>query len=231
MGRLLMELQMNSQNDTSIRLLVFGRQGAGKGTQAARLAQHYGIPHISTGDILRAAVKDGTELGLAAKAVMDAGQLVSDEIMLGIIDERLGEPDAESGWLLDGFPRTAPQALALLEMVGEQGIDLAIDLDVPEDVVVARISSRRVCEQCGAIYSVDPGSSIEEACAKCGGRLVQRDDDTEESIRKRLALYNDQTAPLLALFADKGLLETVDGVGNPDDITKTLIGLIDSRVR
>lgn len=220
----------DAQAQHSIRLVIFGRQGAGKGTQAAQLAEHFGIPHISTGDILRAAVKEGTELGIAAKAVMDAGKLVSDEIMLGIIEARLAEPDAKRGWLLDGFPRTAPQAAALIDMVGDEGIDLAIDLDVPEDVVVERISSRRVCSECGAIYSVDANETAEEACAKCGGTLVQRADDTEDAIRKRLALYNEQTAPLLSFFAERGLLETVDGVGDPDSISKRLVELIDKKL-
>lgn len=220
---------MNAQNGRVIRLLIFGRQGAGKGTQAARLARHYGIPHISTGDMLRAAVEQKTELGLAAKAVMEAGQLVSDELVLGIIEERLAQPDAEAGWLLDGFPRTAPQAEALLQMVGDNGIDLAIDLDVPEDVVVARISARRVCSKCNAIYSVsDPAA--EQACAECGGELIQRDDDTEEAVRKRLAIYEEQTAPLLEIFAARNLLATVDGVGDPDQIAARLIELIDTRL-
>lgn len=221
---------MDPKNDRAIRLLVFGRQGAGKGTQATRLAAHYGIPHISTGDMLRAAVREGTELGVRAKEVMDAGQLVSDEIMLGLIEERLAEPDAAAGWLLDGFPRTEPQARALLEMVGEDGVDVALDLDVPEDVVVERISSRRVCSECGAIYSTASSESAAEACAKCGGKLVQRDDDTEEAVRKRLAIYNEQTEPLLALFDGIGLLEVVDGVGDPDEIAARLISLIDARL-
>lgn len=221
---------MDPTNDRAIRLLIFGRQGAGKGTQASRLATHYGIPHISTGDMLRAAVREGTELGLRAKAVMDAGQLVSDDIMLGLIEERLAEPDAAAGWLLDGFPRTEPQARSLLEMVGEDGVDVAIDLDVPEDVVVERISSRRVCSQCGAIYSTLSSAELEEVCAKCGGQVVQRDDDTEEAVRKRLAIYNEQTEPLLALFDEIGLLEVVDGVGDPDEIARRLIPLIDGRL-
>jgi adenylate kinase len=221
---------MVSTKDNAVRLLVFGRQGAGKGTQAASLAEHYGILHISTGDMLRAAVKDGTELGERAKAVMDAGQLVSDEIMLGLIQERLARPDAAAGWLLDGFPRTAQQAKGLVGIVGEDGIDLAINLEVPEDVVVERISSRRVCSNCGAIYSVQSPPATPGVCDKCGGEVVQRDDDTEESVRKRLSLYNEQTEPLLAWFGDKGLLVDVDGVGAPDEITAKLVEVIDSRI-
>lgn len=221
---------MDPQNSKAIRLLIFGRQGAGKGTQASRLAEHYGIVHISTGDMLRAAVRDGTELGRQAKAVMDAGQLVSDEIMLGLIDERLAEPDAAAGWLLDGFPRTEPQARALLDMVGTDGIDAALDLDVPEDVVVERISSRRVCSNCGTIYSISSDAATRGECEKCGGQVVQRDDDTEEAVRKRLAIYNEQTEPLLALFDGLGLLEIVDGVGDPAEITERLITLVDGRL-
>lgn len=221
---------MVSNNRTSVRLLVFGRQGAGKGTQAARLAERYGIPHISTGDMLRAAVKAGTEFGLRAKEIMDAGQLVSDEVMLGLVSERLQQPDAANGWLLDGFPRTPQQARDLQEIVGEGGIDLAIDLQVPEDVVVDRISSRRVCSNCGTIYSVDSPPAVDWTCDKCGGDVVQRDDDTEASVRKRLSLYNEQTAPLLAWFAEQGLLAEVDGVGDPLAITEKLVSVIDERV-
>ena len=221
---------MESTSSNPVRLLVFGRQGAGKGTQATRLAEHYGIVHISTGDMLRAAVKEGTELGKQAKAVMDAGQLVSDEIMLGIIEERLAQPDAAAGWLLDGFPRTEEQAKGLMQLVGEDGIDLAINLDVPEYVVVERISSRRVCSNCGRIYSVDSPPSTPGVCDTCGGEVVQRDDDTEDAVLKRLAIYNEQTEPLLEWFDDRGLLVTVDGVGDPDDITAELVRVIDARL-
>lgn len=221
---------MDSQKHTTVRLIVFGRQGAGKGTQAVRLAERYGVPHISTGDMLRAAVKDGTEFGLRAKEIMDAGQLVSDEVMLGLVSERLDQPDAVRGWLLDGFPRTPQQAKDLQEIVGAGGIDLAINLEVAEDIVVERISSRRVCSNCGTNYSVDSPPSHDWTCDKCGGQVVQRDDDTEESVRKRLSLYNEQTAPLLAWFDEQGLLAEVDGVGDPDVITSKLIDVIDARL-
>jgi len=221
---------MDSQHHTSVRLIVFGRQGAGKGTQAVRLAERFGVPHISTGDMLRAAVKDGTEFGLLAKEIMDAGKLVSDEVMLGLVSERLGQPDAVRGWLLDGFPRTPQQAKDLQEIVGPGGIDLAINLEVAEDIVVERISSRRVCSNCGTNYSVDSPPTHDWICDKCGGEVVQRDDDTEESVRKRLSLYNEQTAPLLAWFAEQGLLADVDGVGDPDAITEKLNAVIDERL-
>lgn len=217
-------------NQQPVRLLVFGRQGAGKGTQASRLAERYGVPHISTGDMLRAAVKEGTEFGRKAKEIMDAGKLVSDEIMLGVISERLAEPDAAAGWLLDGFPRTLQQAKDLMALVGEGGIDIAVDLEVPEDVVVERISSRRVCSDCGAIYSTSAPPSSPWTCDKCGGQVVQRDDDTEDAVRARLATYTEQTLPAVAWFGDQGLLATVDGTGDVDEITERLVEAIDSRL-
>lgn len=217
-------------NDTPVRLLIFGRQGAGKGTQAVRLAQSYDVPHISTGDMLRAAVKEGTEFGLRAKEIMDAGQLVSDEVMLGIISERLSEPDAESGWLLDGFPRTLQQAKDLAALVGDGGIDLAVDLEVAEDVVVQRISSRRVCSSCGAIYSTETPPTSPWTCDQCGGEVVQRDDDTEQAVRERLELYASQTVPAVRWFDDQGLLVTIDGTGDVDDVTQRVIDAIDQRL-
>lgn len=221
---------MSADQTQPVRLVIFGRQGAGKGTQAKQLASHYGIPHISTGDMLRAAVREGTDLGKQAKEVMDAGQLVSDELILGIISDRLGEADAKRGWLLDGFPRTPQQAEGLLGIVGHQGIDLAVNLNVPEDVVIERISSRRVCSHCGEIYSVKSPPENNWTCDKCGGDVVQRDDDTEESVRKRLVLYNEQTEPLLDWFQDNGLLIDVDGIGDPHTIAMTLIDLVDARL-
>ena len=224
-----MDANENEGPSGPVRLLVFGRQGAGKGTQAVRLAERYGIPHISTGDMLREAVRSGTEFGRQAKEIMDAGQLVSDQVMLGIISERLAEPDAAAGWLLDGFPRTEQQAKDLLELVGDGSIDLALDLDVPEDVVVDRISSRRVCEDCGTIYSVSAPPSDPEVCDRCGGKVVQRDDDTEAAVRQRLALYAEQTLPALRFFDDRGLLVSVDGVGAPDEVFERLVTAIDAR--
>lgn len=225
-----MEATTRATVERPVRLLVFGRQGAGKGTQAVRLAQRYGVPHISTGDMLRAAVNEGTEFGMQAKAIMDAGQLVSDEVMLGIISERLAQPDAAAGWLLDGFPRTEQQARDLVALVGDGGIDLALDLDVPEAVVLERITGRRVCAQCGTTYSVGrDDSAASGVCAECGGEVRQRDDDTEQAVRKRLDIYAEQTLPAVRWFADQGLLVAVDGVGDPDDIAAGLAAAIDSR--
>jgi adenylate kinase len=216
--------------DTALRLILFGRQGAGKGTQAARLAEHYDIPHISTGDMLRAAAASGSEFGRQVKEIMDSGALVSDQVMEGVVAERLAQPDAAAGFLLDGYPRTPPQADYLQGLLAPDGVSLAIDLEVPEDVVVGRITGRRVCRVCGTIYALGrDGSADTGVCVKDGGEVVQREDDTEVAVRKRLATYTEQTEPLLAWFADRGLLAEVDGVGDPEDITRNLIKVIDER--
>ncbi len=221
---------MESTTSPCVRLLFFGRQGAGKGTQAVRLAEHFGVPHISTGDMLRAAVREGTEFGQLAKEIMDAGHLVSDDVMLGLISERLAQPDAAAGWLLDGFPRTLQQAKDLVELTGSAGIDLALDLDVEEDVVVDRISSRRVCSSCGANYSVQVPPTSPWTCDVCGGEVTQRDDDTEKAVRERLAIYLGQTVPVVKWFEEQGLLATIDGAGDRDQITKELISVITDRL-
>ena len=212
------------------RLIIFGRQGAGKGTQCTRLAAHYGIPHISTGDMLRASAATGSEFGQMVKAIMDDGGLVSDEVMEGVVRERLSMPDAEVGFLLDGYPRTPPQAAFLDGVLAPRGVDLAINLEVPEDVVVERIGRRRVCESCGTIYALGDESADTGTCAKCGGSVVQRADDTEESVRKRLAAYQTQTAPLMAWFDERGALVEVDGVGDPDVISAALVAAIDGHL-
>lgn len=210
------------------RLLIFGRQGAGKGTQSERLSAHYGAPHISTGDMLRAAVSAGTPLGLEAKAVMDAGGLVSDQIILGVVEERLAESDVvTNGFLLDGFPRTVVQAQGMANFAT---VDVAIDLVVPEDVVLDRISSRRVCASCGAIYSLASPPASAWSCDKCGGDVVQRADDTPESIAKRLAAYNAETQPTIDFYESSGLLVKVDGLGTPDEVFARLVSAIDARL-
>ncbi|WP_346742592.1 adenylate kinase [Rhabdothermincola salaria] len=211
-----------------MRLLIFGRQGAGKGTQSALLAEHYGAVHISTGDVLRAAVANATPVGLEAKSYMDSGQLVPDEVMLGVVEERLAQPDiVEHGFLLDGFPRTVPQAEALL---GITDVDVAVDLVVPEDVVLERISSRRVCSSCGRIYSVGMPPAEGWTCDTCGGEVVQRADDTPEAVAKRLAAYSSETEPTIRCFEDKGLLATVDGLGTPTEVQDRLVAAIDAAV-
>lgn len=206
-----------------LRLIIFGRQGAGKGTQSTRLAQRFAIPHISTGDMLRAAAASGSEFGLQVKAIMDAGHLVSDEVMEGVVRQRLSEQDTGPGFLLDGYPRTPGQAEFLQGILAPDGVTLAIDLDVPESVVLDRITHRRVCSSCGTTYAVGDQSADSGVCAKCGGAVTQRADDSEESVRKRLALYAQQTEPLLNWFSDRGLLVTVDGVGEPDAIANRIV--------
>ena len=205
------------------RIVMLGRQGAGKGTQCVRLSRHFVVPHISTGDILRAAVREGTELGKMAKAVIDAGNLVGDDIMVGIVSERLQAEDASTrGYILDGFPRTVAQAEALDGITRSNPIDVVIDLDVPRDLVLSRISARRVCRDCGANFQSTGNDPRPWTCENCGGDVVQRDDDTPEAINKRLDLYETQTHPLLEFYGRSGRLATVDGTGSPDDVFSRL---------
>jgi adenylate kinase len=212
------------------RLILLGRQGAGKGTQSARLSEHYGVPHISTGDMLRAAVREGTGFGLKAKEYMDAGRLLPDDIMVGLVGERLTQPDAAEGWLLDGFPRTPGQAEALVEVTAGAPFDLAVNLEVPEAIVIERISSRRVCENCGAIYSTGSPPSKPWVCDVCGHDAVrQRPDDTEEAVRERLAAYEEQTAPLIEWFRGRDQLVVIDGDRDAGAVTADVIAAVDAR--
>jgi adenylate kinase len=213
------------------RLIILGRQGAGKGTQCVRLSRHYVVPHISTGDMLRAAAREGTELGRMAKQVMDAGGLVGDDIMIGIVQERLRRDDARTrGYILDGFPRTVAQAEALDEITADRPLDAVIDLDVPRDLVLQRISSRRVCRDCGTNYTATgkerPGQPW--ICDVCGGDVVQRDDDTPDAVNRRLDLYESQTSPLKEFYGRTQRLTVVDGVGHPDDVFTRLTDVIDA---
>jgi adenylate kinase len=212
------------------RLIILGRQGAGKGTQCVRLSRHYVVPHISTGDMLRAAVREGTELGKLAKDVMDSGGLVGDEIMIGIVEERLGKPDASTrGYILDGFPRTVAQAVALDEITADKPVHVAIDLDVPREIVLERLSSRRVCRDCGTNYTAKGDEPSPWICDVCGGDVQQRADDTPESVSRRLDLYEEQTAPLIEYFATRRKLAVVNGVGHPDHVFKRLTDAIEVR--
>jgi adenylate kinase len=212
------------------RLVLLGRQGAGKGTQCVRLSRHYVVPHISTGDMLRAAVREGTEFGLKAKEIMDRGELVSDEIMGGVVDERLDRDDTRHrGYILDGYPRTVPQAELLEKITASEPLDLVIDLVVPTEVVLERLASRRVCTDCGANYSVDAPPKYGWVCDNCGGDVVQRADDTPEAIQKRLDLYERETAPLIAWYAARDLLTEVDGLGSAEEVTARLVAAIDER--
>lgn len=213
-----------------VRLVLLGRQGAGKGTQCVRLARHYVVPHISTGDMLRAAVKEGTGFGRKAKEYMDRGDLLPDDIIIGIVGERLDKTDTQGrGYILDGFPRTVGQAEALAELTKDAPLDVVIDLDVPEDIVLERISNRRVCVDCGTNYSVKSPPRYDWTCDVCGGEVVQRDDDTPEAVRKRLDLYNKETEPLIEWYQTHDLLVRVDGLGAPEEVTARLVDTIDSR--
>jgi adenylate kinase len=213
------------------RIVLFGRQGAGKGTQCVRLSRHFVVPHISTGDMLRAAVREGTELGKMAKSIIDNGGLVSDEIMIGIIEQRLEQEDARvRGYILDGFPRTVAQAQALDGITEKRPIDAAINLVVPRELVLDRISARRVCRDCGANYTASGQEPQPWTCENCGGDVVQRDDDTPESVNLRLDLYETQTQPLIDYYGSGQRLVEVDGVGSPDEVFERLVSAIE-RVR
>jgi adenylate kinase len=207
---------------TTMRVIMLGPPGAGKGTQAGRIAAAYDIPHISTGDIFRANVKGGTELGRQAKTYMDAGELVPDDIVIGMVEDRLAQDDCAEGFNLDGFPRTVPQAQALEELLAgmERPIDVVLRLAVDESEIVKRLTGRRTCRDCGAIFhAADNPPRREGVCDACGGELYQRDDDTEEVVMNRLAVYHRQTEPLEFFYWQRGLLRDVEAVGAVDDVT------------
>ena len=210
-------------------IVVLGKQGAGKGTPCKRLAQSLAIPHVSTGDILRAAVRDRTPLGLEVEGVLAAGGLVNDELVGRLVRERFTEADALGGALLDGYPRNAAQAALLEEILGDDGIKLVLDLDVASELVAERLSARRVCQECGAIYRDSDIEAISGTCAHCGGDVVQRADDQPDAILKRLATYESDTAPLLAFYDDRGLLVHVNGGGEPDDVTAAVNAVLSER--
>ena len=205
-----------------MNLILLGAPGAGKGTQAEVISKEFGIPTISTGNMLRAAVKAGTEYGLKAKAAMDAGDLVSDDIVIGILKDRIGEPDAANGFILDGFPRTVPQAEALDNM--GVNIDKVLEIFVPDETIKQRVSGRRVCLDCGATYHVDfKPSKVEGVCDVCGKELVIRKDDKPETVISRLKTYHDQTAPLKGYYESQGKLVTVEGQDELAQTTKLVL--------
>ncbi|NHM15886.1 adenylate kinase [Eggerthellaceae bacterium zg-887] len=195
-----------------MNIVLLGAPGAGKGTQAALLVEEFGTPHISTGDMLRAAVKEGTPLGKEAKKYMDAGDLVPDDVIIGLVAERLQQPDTEVGFILDGFPRTSAQAVALDAQLSELGrpLDAALLIDVDSEVIVKRLTSRRMCKECGYI-----GSAADEACPKCEGEMYQRDDDNEATVRNRLDVYEKSTAPLIDYYRGRDSLVSIDGDRDP----------------
>jgi len=213
-----------------VRLVVLGKQGAGKGTQCVRLSHRYAVPHISTGDMLRAAVRAKTELGKRAASLMDSGELLPDDLIMAMVAERLDERDATSrGFVLDGCPRTVAQAEMLDRIVGEGGIDLVVDLEVPTDQVLSRLVSRRVCVDCGSIYSLSQPPSQPWVCDVCGGQVVQRPDDKAEAIMVRLQAYERETLPLINFYAARGILETIDGTRHPDEVLRSTVEVVERR--
>jgi len=212
-----------------MNLMLFGAPGAGKGTQAKFLIEKYGIPQISTGDILRAAIADKTDMGMEAKKFMDEGKLVPDSTIIGIIKDRLAQDDCKSGFILDGFPRTLPQAEALKELMDEMGISLdkVISLNVPDELIVGRITGRRVCPDCGASFHVEFNpSKKEDVCDYCGGSLIVRKDDNAQTVKSRLEAYHTQTAPLIAFYTDMGVMLELDGTKEVSEVTKDMLGAL-----
>ena len=212
-----------------MKIIMLGAPGAGKGTQAKRIAEVYAIPHISTGDILRSNIKEGTELGKKAKDFMDKGLLVPDELVVDLVVDRIAKEDAKNGYVLDGFPRTIPQAEALdkaLTAIGES-IDHAIDVDVPDENIVNRMGGRRACVSCGATYHLVYAPTKKEGiCDSCGSELILRDDDKPETVKNRLNVYHEQTQPLIDYYKSKGILKSVDGTKNMEDVFSDIKGIL-----
>ncbi|MBR4514684.1 MAG: adenylate kinase [Lachnospiraceae bacterium] len=212
-----------------MKIIMLGAPGAGKGTQAKMIASKYGIPHISTGDIFRANIKNGTELGAKAKQYMDKGELVPDELVVDLIMDRFKEDDAKNGYVLDGFPRTIPQAEALdkaLSAAGED-IDFAINVEVPDENIINRMSGRRACVGCGATYHIKYNApKVEGICDTCGKELILRDDDKPETVKNRLEVYHNQTQPLIDYYEKKGKLKEVDGTVDMNDVFNAIVDIL-----
>jgi adenylate kinase len=214
-----------------MKIIMLGAPGAGKGTQAKKLAAKYGIPHISTGDIFRANIKNGTELGKKAKVYMDQGLLVPDELVVDLVVDRFKEPDCEKGYVLDGFPRTIPQAKALDEALAKNAdaVEFAIDIDVSDADIISRMSGRRACVNCGATYHiVTVPPKKEGVCDTCGADLILRDDDKPETVEKRLKVYHEQTQPLIDYYQGKGILKSVDGTIGLENIFNEIIRIVEA---
>ena len=212
-----------------MKIIMLGAPGAGKGTQAKMIADQYGMPHVSTGDIFRANIKEGTELGKEVKSYMDQGLLVPDELTVKILLDRVGKEDCQNGFILDGFPRTIPQAEVLDKALAELGdaIDYAINVDVPDEHIIGRMTGRRACLTCGATYHIVHIPPRQEGiCDGCGKELVLRDDDKLETVRKRLDVYHEQTQPLIAYYQEKGILRTINGTAEMQDVFKEIINIL-----
>ncbi|MCR5635509.1 MAG: adenylate kinase [Lachnospiraceae bacterium] len=212
-----------------MKIIMLGAPGAGKGTQAKMIAEKYSLPHISTGDIFRANIKNGTELGMEAKSYMDKGQLVPDELTVKILLDRVAKDDCKNGYVLDGFPRTIPQAKVLEDALNKTGekIDFAINVDVPDENIIKRMSGRRACVNCGATYHiVNVPPKKEGICDKCGSELILRDDDKEETVKNRLTVYHDQTQPLIDFYSERNVLKNVDGTLDMMDVFKAITNIL-----
>lgn len=212
-----------------MKIIMLGAPGAGKGTQAKRIAEKYGVPHISTGDIFRANIKQGTELGTKAKTFMDQGLLVPDELVVELVADRIVKEDCKNGFVLDGFPRTIPQAEALDEALKKLGqtMDYAIDVDVPDENIVSRMSGRRACLECGATYHiVTIPTRVEGICDVCGKEIVLRDDDKPETVQKRLEVYHAQTQPLIDYYKKQNILKTVDGTQPMESVFSAIVEIL-----
>lgn len=212
-----------------MKIIMLGAPGAGKGTQAKKIAAKYGIPHISTGDIFRANIKNGTELGKKAKTYMDQGLLVPDELVVDLVVDRVNQEDCKNGYVLDGFPRTIPQAEALDKALEAQGqkMDYAIDVDVPDENIIRRMGGRRACVGCGATYHlVYAAPKKENICDVCGKELILRDDDKPETVEKRLNVYHEQTQPLIEYYTNAGILKTVDGTVDMEDVFAAIVSIL-----
>lgn len=212
-----------------LRAVLLGPPGAGKGTQAVRLVEKYEIPHISTGDIFRKNIKEGTELGKKAQEYMNAGALVPDELVVDLVVDRVNQDDCTNGYVLDGFPRTIPQAEALDKALAalEQKVDYAIDVDVPDENIVKRMGGRRACVGCGATYHLEYApTKVEGICDVCGKELILRDDDKPETVQKRLNVYHEQTQPLIDYYTEAGILKTVDGTVDINDVFKAIVDIL-----
>lgn len=212
-----------------MKIIMLGAPGAGKGTQAKKIAETYNIPHISTGDIFRANIKNKTELGTKAKAFMDQGLLVPDELVVDLVVDRVGQKDCENGYVLDGFPRTIPQAEALDAALKEKGekIDVAVNIEVPDENIISRMSGRRACVKCGATYHLVYNPTQKEGiCDACGEQLILRDDDKPETVKKRLDVYHEQTQPLIAYYTQAGALKEVDGTVDMEEVFKAITTIL-----
>ena len=212
-----------------MKIIMLGAPGAGKGTQAKKIAAKYSITHVSTGDIFRANIKNGTELGMKAKSFMDAGGLVPDEITIGMLLDRIHEADCANGYVLDGFPRTIPQAESLTKALSERGeaVDYAVNVDVPDENIINRMSGRRACLNCGATYHIVYNPSKKEGiCDTCGQQLVLRDDDKPETVKKRLSVYHDQTQPLIDYYKNEGILAEVDGTKDMEEVFQDIVKIL-----